>query len=47
MREAVTRASAQKLQVTVHGHGYVVGQSPAPGSGWRHGGTLTLTLKDD
>ncbi|MFB3061041.1 MAG: penicillin-binding protein, partial [Candidatus Binatia bacterium] len=46
MREAVTRASALKLQVTVRGHGYVVGQSPAPGSGWRHGSTLTLTLKD-
>jgi len=45
MREAVTRASALKLQVTVRGHGYVVGQSPAPGSGWRHGSTLTLTLK--
>jgi len=46
MREAVTRASALKLQVTVSGHGYVVEQSPAPGSGWRNGGTLTLTLKD-
>ena len=46
MREAVTRASALMLKVTVRGHGYVVGQSPAPGSGWRHGSTLTLTLKD-
>ncbi len=46
MREAVTRASALKLQVTVRGHGYVVRQSPAPGSGWRHGSTLTLILKD-
>jgi len=42
----VTRASALMLKVTVRGHGYVVGQSPAPGSGWRHGSTLTLTLKD-
>ncbi len=46
MREAVTRASVLKLQVRLHGHGYVVGQSPAPGLGWRHGNTLTLTLRD-
>ncbi len=46
MREAVTRASTLKLQVRIRGHGYVVGQSPAAGAGWRRGNTLTLTLKD-
>ncbi|MFQ5852096.1 MAG: penicillin-binding transpeptidase domain-containing protein, partial [Candidatus Binatia bacterium] len=45
MREAITKARALSLEVEIHGHGYVVQQSPVPGAGWRGQETLTLTLQ--
>ena len=45
MREAITKARDMKLQVEIQGNGYVVRQSPTPGSNWGKRGTLALTLQ--
>ena len=45
LREAVGKARALKLKVEMHGNGYVVKQSPAPGAAWSTGETLTLKLE--
>lgn len=45
LREAVTKARVLSLQVKIQGHGYVVRQAPLPGTRWREGETLTMTLQ--
>ena len=45
LREAVERARAMKVRVMMHGNGYVVKQSPAPGVRWSENDTLVLSLQ--
>lgn len=45
LREAVERARAMKVRVEMHGNGYVVKQSPAPGVNWSENDTLVLNLQ--
>jgi cell division protein FtsI (penicillin-binding protein 3) len=45
LREAIGKARALKLKVEMHGNGYVVKQSPAPGAAWSMVETLTLQLQ--
>jgi len=45
LREAVERARAMKVRVQMHGSGYVVKQSPAPGVNWSENDTLVLNLQ--
>jgi cell division protein FtsI (penicillin-binding protein 3) len=45
LREAVNKARSLKLKVEMRGHGYVVKQSPSPGTAWANGETLTLNLQ--
>jgi cell division protein FtsI (penicillin-binding protein 3) len=45
LREAVERARAMKVRVKMHGNGYVVNQSPAPGVTWSENDTLVLNLQ--
>lgn len=44
MRAAIAKARASKLRVELRGNGYVVKQSPAPGSAWGKTDKLTLNL---
>jgi len=45
LREAIGKARVLKLKVEMGGNGYVVEQSPAPGTVWSVGDTLTLKLQ--
>jgi cell division protein FtsI (penicillin-binding protein 3) len=45
MREAITKAREMKLQMEIRGNGYVVRQSPSPGTILRTRETLALTLQ--
>jgi cell division protein FtsI (penicillin-binding protein 3) len=45
LREAVERARAMKVRVKMHGNGYVVKQTPAPGVRWSENDTLILNLQ--
>ncbi|MFQ5916223.1 MAG: PASTA domain-containing protein [Candidatus Binatia bacterium] len=45
MREAIAKARDMKLQVEIRGNGYVVRQSPSPGTILRTRETLALTLQ--
>ncbi|MEK6601663.1 MAG: penicillin-binding transpeptidase domain-containing protein [Candidatus Binatota bacterium] len=45
LREAIERARTLKLKVEMRGSGYVVKQTPAPGTVWGRGETLTLNLQ--
>lgn len=45
MRAAIAKVRASKLRAELHGHGYVVKQSPAPGSAWGKSEKLTLSLE--
>ncbi|MGH7772596.1 MAG: penicillin-binding protein, partial [Candidatus Binatia bacterium] len=45
LREALSKAKVLKLKVEIRGNGYVVKQSPAPGSVWGKGEKLTLNLQ--
>jgi len=45
LREALERARAMKLRVEIRGNGYVVKQSPPPGTPWGNTGTLMLSLQ--
>ena len=45
LREAVERARTMKVRVKMHGNGYVVKQTPAPGVRWSENDTLILNLQ--
>ena len=45
LREAVEKARSLNIKVEMRGNGYVVKQSPLPGSSWNKNGTLTLNLQ--
>ncbi len=45
LREAVSEARTLKLRVEMRGNGYVVKQSPAPGTAWGKSEVLTLKLQ--
>ena len=45
LREAAQKARLMKLSAEIHGHGYVVKQSPAPGAALRAGQKLILELQ--
>lgn len=45
MRAAIEKARAMKLEVELSGNGYVVRQSPSPGSAWGKSDKLTLNLQ--
>jgi cell division protein FtsI (penicillin-binding protein 3) len=45
MRAALTKARALNMPVEVQGHGYVVKQSPQPGTPWEEGNKLILNLR--
>lgn len=45
LREAVDKARAMKVRVKMQGNGYVVRQSPVPGSSWGSDGVLLLKLE--
>lgn len=45
LREAVEKARTLKIKVKMHGNGYVVKQSPAPGRSWNQNEILVLNLQ--
>ena len=45
LREAVDKARSMKVNVRMHGNGFVVKQSPAPGGRWGNDETLLLQLE--
>ena len=45
LREVLERAQSLKVKVRLHGSGYVVKQSPAPGDRWNEDGVLHLSLQ--
>jgi hypothetical protein len=45
LREAVEKARAMRVKVKMHGNGYVIRQSPAPGSRWSEEDILVLNLQ--
>ncbi len=45
LREAVEKARAMNVKVRMHGNGYVVKQTPAPGSRWKEEEVLVLNLQ--
>lgn len=45
LRQAVEKARALKVKVKMHGNGYVVEQSPAPGRRWNDDEVIVLNLK--
>jgi beta-lactam-binding protein with PASTA domain len=45
LREAVEKARAIGIKVKMRGNGYVVQQSPAPGSRWAEENILLLNLQ--
>ncbi|HEY6200012.1 MAG TPA: penicillin-binding protein, partial [Candidatus Binatia bacterium] len=45
LREAVEKARSLSIKVEMRGNGYVVKQSPLPGSSWNKNETLTLSLQ--
>jgi hypothetical protein len=45
LREAVDKARAMQVNVRMHGNGFVVKQSPAPGVRWGSGEALLLKLE--
>ncbi|HSF57907.1 MAG TPA: penicillin-binding transpeptidase domain-containing protein, partial [Candidatus Binatia bacterium] len=45
LREAVEKARAMRVKVKMHGNGYVIRQSPAPGGRWSEEDILVLNLQ--
>jgi cell division protein FtsI (penicillin-binding protein 3) len=45
LREAVEKARAMQVKVKMHGNGYVIRQSPAPGGRWSEEDILVLNLQ--
>jgi beta-lactam-binding protein with PASTA domain len=45
LREAIEKARAMRVKVEMRGNGYVVKQSPAPGSRWDDENVLLLNLQ--
>ncbi|HXV83556.1 MAG TPA: penicillin-binding protein [Candidatus Binatia bacterium] len=45
LREAIAKARAMRVKVKMRGHGYVVRQSPPPGSRWDDDNILLLNLQ--
>jgi cell division protein FtsI (penicillin-binding protein 3) len=45
LREAVEKARAMQVKVKMHGNGYVIRQSPAPGARWSEEDVLVLNLQ--